>query len=336
MKTYIANFGPRNWAWPECLRRHAIATMNDMRTHPLWESGAREAFIAEAMRVLKTRKGIPPDRNLAARWYNLADILVKTEGDIWVHRQKGQLWWTISKADPIVMEEGDDPDYEPGKVRLMIYYKPCLPWKNMDQKGRSLPWAGIHPKAREFLFTEGTFQSLSPDNSLYARALIDGKDLSGWHNRPEWRAKGEKSGKGAVRIFTPEEIAAANVDERMQQTAARMVKTAKQTTLQSGEEIISTTKDKRFQFANENEAREYALKLMRKQEGLCALTGLKMLLDDDPGDDQLRYSLDRIDSSGHYECGNLQVVCKFINKWKGAMDNEEFKRLIAKIRGQAE
>jgi len=39
-----------------------------------------------------------------------------------------------------------------------------------------------------------------------------------------------------------------------------------------------------------------------------------------------------VDSSRHYEPGNLQVVCKFVNQWKGAMANEEFKRLIAKIR----
>ena len=71
---------------------------------------------------------------------------------------------------------------------------------------------------------------------------------------------------------------------------------------------------------------------MKKQEGRCALTGLKMLLDDEPGDDQCRYSLDRMDSSLHYEPGNLQVVCKFVNKWKGAMANEEFKRLIELLR----
>jgi hypothetical protein len=43
-------------------------------------------------------------------------------------------------------------------------------------------------------------------------------------------------------------------------------------------------------------------------------------------------SLDRIDSDGHYEEGNLQVVCQFINFWKGASDNEEFKRLLMLVR----
>lgn len=207
MKVYIGNFGSGNWAWPECLRRNALATMNDMRTHPLWERGDRESYIIESMRLLRTQKGVSPDRNLASRWFNLTEILKETAGDLWIHREKDQLWWTYSNVDPIVMEEVDDPDYLPEKVRAMMYYKPCQPWSDKDKRGRKLHWAGIHAKARDFLFTEGTFQSLSPENSLYAQALIGGNDLSSWHNRPDWRAKVDRSGKGPVRTFTQEEIA---------------------------------------------------------------------------------------------------------------------------------
>jgi len=103
--------------------------------------------------------------------------------------------------------------------------------------------------------------------------------------------------------------------------------------MQCGQELLSVTKDKQFRFSSDTAAQEYAIGLMKQQEGRCALTGLKLLMDGEPGDDQLRYSLDRIDSSKHYESGNLQVVCKFINMWKCAMDNEEFKRLLALLRG---
>ena len=338
MIVYIGNFGSGNWAWQECLRRHAIATMNDMRTHPLWERGEREAYITESIRLLKTQKGVPPDRNLASRWFNLGDELRDTQGDLWIHHQKDQvsqkdhLWWTISTADPLVMEEADDPDYLPEIVRTMVYYKPCHPWRNTDKKGRSLEWPGLHAKARDFLSTEATFQKLSPDYSLYAQALVNGDDLSAWHNRPEWRAKVDKAGKGPVRGFTAEEIAAHNADERMRQTAGRMIRTAKETALQSGLEVIAVTKDKQFHLGTDRQATEYALELMKKQDGRCVLTGLKLLLDGDPGDDQLRYSLDRIDSSRHYEQGNLQIVCRFVNKWKGAMNNDEFKRLLLLLR----
>jgi len=50
-------------------------------------------------------------------------------------------------------------------------------------------------------------------------------------------------------------------------------------------------------------------------------------------DKKLLPSLDRIDSAGHYEEGNLQVVCQFINFWKADSDNAEFQRLLMLVRG---
>ena len=46
----------------------------------------------------------------------------------------------------------------------------------------------------------------------------------------------------------------------------------------------------------------------------------------------LRPSVDRIDSNGHYEHGNLQIVCQFVNFWKADSNNEEFKRLLMLVR----
>ncbi|WP_299844379.1 hypothetical protein [uncultured Jannaschia sp.] len=43
-------------------------------------------------------------------------------------------------------------------------------------------------------------------------------------------------------------------------------------------------------------------------------------------------SADRIDSSGHYEEANLQLVCRFINFWKQATPDDEFRRLIGIVR----
>lgn len=333
MKVFIANFGSGNWAWPNCLERHAIAVMDDMRAHPYWQHGDRDGYIETAMRVLRTKKGKRPTRSVAARWYSVNTLLHETAGDLWIHREKDELWWTISTGEQPKMLVMDDPGYTFGKTKIAVYYKGCNPWSQRDKAGRLLVWAGIHPKAREFLFTEGTFQKLSDDNATFAQALIDGADLKPWYNLAEWQKKAEKSGWSPTRSLSPKEITKIDEERRMRQTATRMIKTSQQTALQSGQEILSVTKDKRFLFPSEAAAQEYALDLMKKQEGRCALTGLTMLLDGEPGDDQCRYSLDRIDSSKHYESGNLQVVCKFANLWKGAMQNEEFKRLIEMIRG---
>ncbi len=117
-------------------------------------------------------------------------------------------------------------------------------------------------------------------------------------------------------------------------TAERMAETARATTAQSSQISVVITKEKKFLFTEQRDLEAHVVELFKSQEGLCALTGLEMILDGVDGDHQLQCSLDRIDSSGHYEHGNLQVVCKFANRWKCASDNEEFKRLISLISRQ--
>jgi hypothetical protein len=335
MNVYLANFGPKNWAWNECLDRDALTVMDDMRLHPFWQRRDRNGYIETAMREVPTKKGHPPTQNVATRWYNEIDLLHETAGDLWIHRDQDDLWWTVSTPEqPHRPETRDDPQPSSGAARIAIYFKPCQPWSKHDRLGRPLRWSEIHPAARDFLSSagKGTFQKLQKDHPAFAEALIEGSDLNRWYILPAWQTKARQVGWTPGRAYSPAEIAQLQEEQRMRQTAARMVRTAQQTVLQSGKEVIRVTKDKQFIFPSEAAAQEYALNLMKKQEGRCTLTGLKLLLDEEPGDDQLHYSLDRIDSSRHYEPGNLQVVCKFVNLWKGAMQNEEFKRLIALLR----
>lgn len=75
--------------------------------------------------------------------------------------------------------------------------------------------------------------------------------------------------------------------------------------------------------------------LLDMQENRCALTGIRFNYNGPDADKNLLPSLDRINSDGHYEEGNLQVVCQFINFWKSDRDNEEFKRLLTLVRDTA-
>ena len=68
------------------------------------------------------------------------------------------------------------------------------------------------------------------------------------------------------------------------------------------------------------------------QRDRCALTGIRFNFMGPDADKNLLPSVDRIDSNGHDEAGNLQIVCQFINFWKGDSDNEEFKRLLTLVR----
>lgn len=68
--------------------------------------------------------------------------------------------------------------------------------------------------------------------------------------------------------------------------------------------------------------------LLAVQEDRCALTGIPFQFHGTHSDKNLLPSPDRIDSNGHYEVGNLQLVCQFVNFWKGSNDNDEFRRLL--------
>lgn len=305
MRVYIANFGKENWAWPNCKTRRAIAVMDDARVHPFWKSGDREGYIREAQRVLRLASGGLVIKPVASRWYNLNTILMETAGDLWIHRERDEVWWATSIQSPPDVELIDDSKPHADTEKIYVYYKPCTGWSSRSKSGAALRWRSLHPRAKEFLFTEGTFQQLSPEHAAYAQSLIDGHDLAAWHSLPRWSAKAQKAKHGVVKEFGPRE-----------KTIARMAKQAFATAAQSGDTSISTKKDKECRFSNQFEMEKYITELFQSQDGVCALMGLRMLFDDDDTDPDLRCSLDRIDSAGHYERGNLQVVCKFANQWK--------------------
>lgn len=74
--------------------------------------------------------------------------------------------------------------------------------------------------------------------------------------------------------------------------------------------------------------------LLDLQSNCCALTGIPFHFHGPEADVNLKPSVDRIDSNGHYEHGNLQIVCRFVNFWKADSNNEEFKRLLMLVRGE--
>lgn len=188
-----------------------------------------------------------------------------------------------------------------------------------------LSWNGLHAKGKELLTLHGTFHSLSADHANYVRALIDGDSLLKWHDRKEWSSKADRSKRGAVKTF-----------DSWHKTAYRMVENAESATKQSGKVTVSIAKTRYFGFASKDDMAAFVEALLRESEKVCALTGLTMILDDDDGDSDMRASLDRIDSDGHYDPDNLQVVCWFANRWKSASDNAKFLRLIACVRSAEE
>lgn len=322
MRVFIANFGQENYLWPKCLAKSTVATINNEDAQPYWERGDRQGYIAHALANLKTARGQVPTKPVASRWYSLMEIVSETSGDLWIHRAKDELWWTITHPEPmtVTLEAAFTPERD--GPRIYELHKPADPWSDRTRKGARLSWNGLHPKAKDFLFTEGTLQQLSPDYAAYALALVNGDDLSEWEDRPIWRTKVANAGRGSAVVY-----------DAVEKSIWDMVDTVKKTVAQAnGQQVLKTVKLKLNGFDDEDEFKAYIRTLIKDQEGVCALTGLRLQYAGDCEDPQMLCSLDRIDSSGHYDRDNLQVVCRFANFWKGNGNDEEFKRLLALVR----
>lgn len=336
MQVFIANFGRQNYEWPVCRERGTVATMNAVAVQPLWEAGDRDGYINNRMANDTTAAGAKPTRATASRWFNLMSIVSETAGDVWVHKDGDELWWTTSLRDAPHFEtkiEGIDRGRE-----VVVCHKPCEKWSNRTKLGTPLRWNELHPKAKDFLSTEATLQALSPSYREYTLALIAGASLDFWHTSPKWanRTETAKKGYAPVKYGTQvDKIAYQRAFELFNavETAERMARTALATTNSAnGQTVECVVKRKDLMFASTVDLQNHILHLLAAQEGNCELTGLPFDLDEANGDPAMYASLDRIDSSGHYETGNLQIVCRFANFWKGASDDKEFRRLILAVK----
>ena len=110
--------------------------------------------------------------------------------------------------------------------------------------------------------------------------------------------------------------------------ASQVKKTVAQSNSQTEERRVKN-KDQRM---TDLQLEAEIARLLDLQNNQCALTGMALQFGKSAADDQLRPSLDRKDSDGHYELGNLQVVARFIQFWKGATPDDEFLRQLTLLR----
>lgn len=99
----------------------------------------------------------------------------------------------------------------------------------------------------------------------------------------------------------------------------------------NGQTVQRTVKEKLTSLLD-LELEQHLAFLLVEQDNRCALTGLAFDFHTVEGDRKMRPSADRIDSRKHYEPDNIQIVCQFINFWKGSEDDQEFRRLLTLIK----
>lgn len=115
-----------------------------------------------------------------------------------------------------------------------------------------------------------------------------------------------------------------------------MVYQATQTAASSNGQLVLVTKKNKELLVDPEELRTHVAELLKKSGNCCALTGIPLRFKGVHEDKALWPSLDRIDSNGHYGPGNVQVVCRFVNGWKGATPDDEFRRLLDLVRKPVE
>ncbi|MES1934616.1 hypothetical protein T35B1_18528 [Salinisphaera shabanensis T35B1] len=137
--------------------------------------------------------------------------------------------------------------------------------------------------------------------------------------RMEAEGKLVPSGKnsGAVHSFSP-------IERSVFEVCRSVIQTVKQS---NGQSVERKVKNKELRMS-ERELETLVHSLLDRQGHCCALTGLPFHFSSEEADTQRLPSPDRIDSDGHYEAGNLQLVCRFVNFWKSATPEGEFQRLM--------
>jgi len=132
----------------------------------------------------------------------------------------------------------------------------------------------------------------------------------------------ESSRKNSGRILGAREVSIAQLKYSIIQTAQ-----------QANGQIVQRSSQMKVKNLNLNEYEldTHIRELLRLQEDRCALTGIPFQFKGEHSDPNLLPSPDRIDSNGHYEIGNIQIVCQFVNFWKRATPNDEFMKLLVAL-----
>jgi len=70
---------------------------------------------------------------------------------------------------------------------------------------------------------------------------------------------------------------------------------------------------------------DYVLEIYKQQDGLCAMTGMKMVHE---SHNIRSLSIDRIDNASRHVRGNIQLVCVWANLARGRCPVEEFLKVL--------
>lgn len=313
---YVIKTGAENYFWERCREGNFTALMFDKPYYEAWAAGDTAAHLDV---VRKNAKKGTPEIELKRRstiWYNNGGTLRDSHGDIFLNRVGNNVYWaTSTDASWFAIEH----EYEGQPVVAVC--KPVDKWVRHTAKDVPLQWPTIHNKAKDYLSPHrALFHITDVEMCGYLDALLSGDDLKPWHTQPMWKLKqGEDKGKSLGNSVPVVDFVVEDLMLKIKHTVDQA----------NGQVVMSVKSMKNKELIDEVAVKAHLRQLYIDQDGRCKISGIPMHV---PGQDNknpdLMVSPDRIDSNGHYEVGNLQLVCRFINFWKCAADNSAFADLL--------
>lgn len=251
------------------------------------------------------------------------------------HRKLKTGTWVLSFYKN-VMTEGNDFELAVDPIRLA--------WPD-ENPGPARRWLEAQKERLQHL--ESGIHSTQPPSAVrigfkYKEALEFvsdlRKELALTRTSERWRLP-EKSIAAHSLALTPTETPQQDnptshieaSDTQPSDIALRMLQTVKATCAQSGSQSVVVAKNKEWRFTDDEHFLSVVNALLDQARGRCSLSGV--VLDMTGEKPELSPSLDRKRSDGHYEPGNLQIVARFINRWKSDMPDEDFLSLLKTVRG---
>ncbi len=315
-ETYVVKTGEDNYFWDDCLKTGCVALVFDKPYYDAWLNNDRETYFDILRSNAKKGTPEPAIRREATTWFNNGLRIRDSVDDVFIIRIGNNLFWAMTTDS-----EWYPVEHEHSGVKVVAICKPVDNWSRYDGREKPLQWPTIHNRAKDFLSPyPALFRVGDAEMREYLDALLHGDDLTPWHSQTGWKIKqGEDKGKSLATSATITETAVTDLWHSIQHTIK----------YENGQLILKKLKDKKLVGCTEAQMKAHLGELLLQQEGRCKLTGIQMHL---PGQDgmklDLKVSPDRIDSDGHYQIGNIQLVCRFINYWKCTNENGKFLELL--------
>lgn len=159
--------------------------------------------------------------------------------------------------------------------------------------------------------------------------------MAGWHHDGVFK---EKECVVCSKPFTPKSGVHKFCSEKCKGRWKYIVGT---TTTESQYKIISGNWRKYFnrlrnQKERQNLTVDALMELYHDQKGKCALSGEELTCVLERGKiNKTNASIDRIDAGGEYKLGNIQLVCRALNSWRGDTPLNEFINWCVKVADKA-